>query len=575
MTRIRKLEIRNFRSIGTFDWFPTPGINCLIGPGDSGKSTILDAIDLCLGARKSAPISDTDFLNLDITHPISITATLGDLPDALKNIDVYGDFLRAFDPQLESLEDEPRTGWETVISVNVTIDADLEPAWSLVSPQAQASNLSRGLRWADRLTVAPARLGAYLSSQLGWTRGSVLNRLSEDPVQLGPQLAQAARQARTSFGNAASAPLKSVLDEVGRVAQDLGIPLGAGAQALLDAHSVSIGDGAVALHNGAGIPLRSLGAGSARLLVAGLQRAASIAGGSSIVLVDEVETGLEPHRLQRLLISLGAKEDPPPLQVFMTTHSPVAVRELSAKQLWPLRMNGPNHSSLWAGYYEEAQATARATPEALLARKIILCEGASEVGLIRGLDTYWSNQGHKSLLASGAIAVSVGGSFPEKGFDRGVALQKLGYHTFVLVDGDKPIKEPNIAAHTAVGGQHIHWEHGHATEHVIFLALDQSGIDELLQRAADIHGRQVIESQVLSYSGNQRTLQSIEGDALIDGYQPADRLLLALAAHKSGWFKTQTHYEAIATDIIGPRYVNTSEQFRAHMVRLFGWAHAA
>jgi len=56
MARIRKVEIRNFRSIRALDWLPSPGINCLIGPGDSGKSTILDAIDLCLGARRSVPI---------------------------------------------------------------------------------------------------------------------------------------------------------------------------------------------------------------------------------------------------------------------------------------------------------------------------------------------------------------------------------------------------------------------------------------------------------------------------------------------------------------------------------------
>ncbi len=43
MPRIRHLAIRNFRSIKALDWSPAPGINCLIGPGDSGKSTILDA----------------------------------------------------------------------------------------------------------------------------------------------------------------------------------------------------------------------------------------------------------------------------------------------------------------------------------------------------------------------------------------------------------------------------------------------------------------------------------------------------------------------------------------------------
>lgn len=50
MARIRKIEIANFRGIQQLVWCPSPGINCLIGTGDSGKSTVLDAIDLCLGA---------------------------------------------------------------------------------------------------------------------------------------------------------------------------------------------------------------------------------------------------------------------------------------------------------------------------------------------------------------------------------------------------------------------------------------------------------------------------------------------------------------------------------------------
>jgi predicted ATP-dependent endonuclease of OLD family len=76
---------------------PSPGINCLIGPGDSGKTTILTAIDFCLGARRNLQISDTDFYNLDVNSPIRITLTIGDLDDSLKSIDAYGLFLRGFD----------------------------------------------------------------------------------------------------------------------------------------------------------------------------------------------------------------------------------------------------------------------------------------------------------------------------------------------------------------------------------------------------------------------------------------------------------------------------------------------
>ncbi len=50
-------------------WYPAPGINCLIGPGDSGKSSILDAIDLCLGARRNIQFTDADFHLLDVENP--------------------------------------------------------------------------------------------------------------------------------------------------------------------------------------------------------------------------------------------------------------------------------------------------------------------------------------------------------------------------------------------------------------------------------------------------------------------------------------------------------------------------
>ncbi|RNJ42449.1 MULTISPECIES: AAA family ATPase [Mesorhizobium] len=38
------LEIENFRAIKKLRWLPGLGVNSLIGPGDSGKSTILDAM---------------------------------------------------------------------------------------------------------------------------------------------------------------------------------------------------------------------------------------------------------------------------------------------------------------------------------------------------------------------------------------------------------------------------------------------------------------------------------------------------------------------------------------------------
>ena len=53
--RIRHISIKNFRGIKELDWKVTGDFVCLIGPGDSTKSTILDAIECALYPRWNFP----------------------------------------------------------------------------------------------------------------------------------------------------------------------------------------------------------------------------------------------------------------------------------------------------------------------------------------------------------------------------------------------------------------------------------------------------------------------------------------------------------------------------------------
>ena len=203
---------------------------------------------------------------------------------------------------------------------------------------------------------------------------------------------QAARDARDTFGDDAGPQLAETLRIVGEAAKELGIDVGDKVRALLDAHAATFAGGTISLHNEQGVPLRGLGIGSTRLLIAGLQQKA--AAQSSVVLVDELEHGLEPHRIIRFLGSLGAKEKMPPLQIFMTTHSPVALRELSGSQLFVLREAGGQHVVMNVGTDDGIQSTIRVYPDAFLAPSVLVCEGASEVGLMRGLDQYLTAQGN-------------------------------------------------------------------------------------------------------------------------------------------------------------------------------------
>lgn len=574
MARIRRLKISNFRSIQALDWVPSPGINCLIGPGDSGKSTILDAIDLCLGARRSSSFGDMDFFALNVEVPITISVTLGDLPTSLMDIDLYGDFLRGFNPETGGVEDEPRVGIETVITLLLQVGADLEPSWTLFSERAELQQLERTLPWKERAAIAPARIGSFASSNLSWSRGSVLNRLTDERAELGAELARAARQARANFGNQAAAHLAQTLEVVQQTAQHLGVSVGAMPLALLDAHSVSIGEGAIALHSETGIPLRSLGTGSSRLLVAGLQRVAASA--APIALVDEVEYGLEPHRLMRFLDSLGAKDAAAPLQVFMTTHSPVALRELSGSQLFVARSGPERHSVMTAGGANEVQSTLRTDPEAFLAKSIIVCEGASEVGFARGLDQWWVSLGATSFLALGGAYVNAGGGSPDNSLIRGTALRNLGYRVLVFVDADKPSTAGLAEAFLAAGGQILTWRPGLTLEDEIFRHLSDQALDALLAKAEAIVGAELMNEHIQTRSQGRVTLNDIQGERLVDGYSPAKRELLGTASRirNSGWFKSLTIYQEVARDIVGPSLQTADEGFMAVTNQLWTFTSA-
>jgi putative ATP-dependent endonuclease of OLD family len=118
----------------------------------------------------------------------------------------------------------------------------------------------------------------------------------------------------------------------------------------------------------------------------------------------------------------------------MTTHSPVALRELSARQLVVLRDGDDKHDPLNVGADPGIPGVIRLHPEAFLATSVMVCEGASEVGLVRGLDQYCSTNGDISIFACGVALVDVNG---ERNLLKvGEAFQSLRYRVGIRRDDD-------------------------------------------------------------------------------------------------------------------------------------------
>ena len=562
MVQIAKIEVSNFRGIRELTWVPNSGMNCLIGPGDSGKSTVLQAVDWCIGSRRSLPLSDADFHGADVAHPIRVTVTLSDLDDRLRSLDSFGLFLRGFKRQTGDVEDEPEAHLEDALSVRLTIADDLDPTWSLVSDRAAAQGVSRDLSWRDRQRIAPAWIGSYAARHLSWRPGSILARISDEQSSVSRALADAARNARGQFGTAAAPDFKEALCTVRNVAATLGISGATNATAMLDALSVSPTEGAISLHDDVGVPLRNLGLGSARLLIAGLQGRAGV--GSSVVLIDEVEHGLEPHRIAQLLVALGAKSDAPTNQVFMTTHSPAVLRELVAAQIHVVR-SGIEHQLRWLGdAKQELQGPLRRCPEAFLGTSVLVCEGATEVGLIRGMDLHRLSKGQPTFMAAGGVLVDAGGV--DKIYGLADSFAQLEYHTAVLRDDDRRPNAKSEKQFRSGGGRLFHWGDGLATEDELFASLPRETGVRLCRFAQRIHGRSRVVDHIRTAQNGPVDLD----DVLANRTDLAP--LLAKASKLGSWFKRISTMEEAARSLVGPALSPGAGCLQATLDDIFAWA---
>lgn len=574
MPVVRKIDIRNFRGVKNLSWKPSPGFNCLIGPGDSGKTSILDAIDLCLGARRIVTFTDADFHNIDVSQSLSITVVLGGLEDSLKSIDAYGDFLRGYNASKDELEEEPGSGLETTLCLRLAVSQDLEPVWTLESSRAAAKGLERNLRWADRERLSPLRLGAGGDSHLTWRRGSLLNKLSDEKPDTSGVLSVAARDARITFGEKAKDQLKDAIEIVNATAKGLGISVGTTATAMLDIHAVAFGSGSISLHDAAGIPLRGMGTGSKRLLTAGLHKEASKS--KSIALIDEIETGLEPHRIVRFLKSLGSKDSEPTMQVFATSHSPIALQELSYSQVFIVRQDKIGGHTLVLSAPPEAQGALRATSSSFMAKSILICEGKTEIGFVRGIDLFRvEKNGRDSIEAAGVSLLDCDGGSETRPFERAGVFQGLGYRVAVFIDNDRPIPEAEAKTFTDNGGTLFHWAQGQSIEDAIICSAADTSILAILEIAERVNpdDTELLDSKLKGASGNQLDFEIAKSFAELGILLPEHRAWIAKAAGgKKGWFKDIARMESLARDVIAPQLKDFSEPFRTVVADIVKWA---
>lgn len=498
--RLRRLEIENFRGVKSLDWRHIAETAALVGPGDSGKSTILDAIDRVLSPKWNVPFDDTDFWDLHADTPIVIRATITDLAPSFYRDSKFGLLLHGFDKEKgEAVRASGEEGEENALVVELRVDASLEPVWSVVDADGEKSPFMA----RDREALGMLRVGGYVDQHLGWSRGSVLTRLTDSGDAVGAVLAEATRQARSGLKTDGLEKLTAAAQKVEVLGKNLGVALKNSLVPHLDASSLSVAAGALSLHDGK-VPTRRAGLGTRRLLAVAMQREA--AAQSGLTIVDEFEQGLEPHRIRRLLRVLrGRAPEGDGLakgQLILTTHSPTVLHELEAAEVAVTRRAADGTVTVQS-LPAAVDYILKRTPHALLARKVIVAEGATEVGLCHALDDAWTNETGGSFGYRGVVVVDgIGGTQPAEISGH---LASLGYEVALLIDSDAKAKTSKAA-----GAVVLAWPGGLCTEQRLATDLPDAAIKQMAIQADERGGRGVRDALADQLKVKRATLSDAE-----------------------------------------------------------------
>ncbi|MBB6600318.1 AAA family ATPase [Luteimonas sp. MC1825] len=556
--KIRRLKIRNFRGVNQLEWnLPDENIFCLIGKGDSTKTTVLEAVRCAFSPQWNHSFNDSDFNQCKTDSPIEIEVVIGELSKEFCSEQKYGAHLRGWNRDQVELNDEPEDGDEPVLTVSLVVAKDLEPKWKVVTDRNPEGV---DFRSSDRARVGVGLIGAYSEKQLTWAAGTALAKITESD-NLNESLVEAARAARSSLDGHRAEALKNFDAAAAKselVAKGLGVPVGREYKAHLDLNAISIRIGGLTLHDG-DIPVRQLGLGSKRMLLCGIQQESLEA--QHVTLFDEVEYGLEPHRIARLIRHIRQDKKG---QYFLTTHSPTVLRELTVGQLYILHKEvGEVRVVSAAGKDLEGlniQGQIRSSAEAFLSRKVVICEGATEVGFLRGMDNLWSATERLPFSYLGVVLLDAHGASKIKGLSTG--FNALHYDVMVLADGDAQDSFSDQDAFDL-----------NAKDVAVLMWADKLSIE---QRAMiDLPWAQVLASAILAKAlgfpvhDNVRSKLEVKLDEDIGMWEDFADLRRAIgdAAKSSGWFKNIADGERWAQAVF-PAFADATFQQKEFATKL-------
>ena len=548
MAKIIHLDIKNYRGIRhlPLEFKTDQNLICLIGRGDSGKTTILNAISSALSPSWNLNFYDTDFYNCDHSGNIEIIISLIDIPEKFLSENKFGLYVRGLNTQNNKIIDDVtleqlNEDLIPVLTIKLTVDSSLEPQWVVTNTREQEDKPING---TDRAQLNCYMISDYIDRHFCWNKGNPLSALlkstnSDETSDNDNIVIQYLREAKEEIDKNDFENLDNATTLIKSQAAELGLDISK-ASTTLDSRELSIKDGRISLHEDS-VPFRLKGKGSKRLASIAIQSVLVRNGG--IMLIDEIEQGLEPDRVKQAVRSLNGHHAG---QIFITTHSRDAITELGSEPLFFLLKDKKTDDIEKRSFnlsHEDLQKTIRACPEAFFAKKVIVCEGATEVGICRAMDKWRRTTTKPKMSFKDCAYVDGTGNTIVQRVDE---INAVGLKTALFCDSDLPEINQKKSHWKTVGVSIFDCDDSLCLEQQVFKDLPWNGVKALLQYVKD-RNSDSFDSAFSDYISNPV-------NEWVDAEDLRSKIISEFKTKSNGssgkkWFKAIHHGEALG-DIV-------------------------
>ena len=545
MAQLYHLSVKHFRGLEDFEQIFSKGITCIIGRGDSGKSTILDAISYVFCSSWSLHLNDSDFTGCDTSSPIIIEGTVVDAPPDL--VEKFRKHIRGVGKDgrlIDDMESADAVTAQPALTIQLKVGKDLEPTWSVVSYHGEEPSI---IKAADRGKLNVFAVSDYTDRHFSLNKGnplySLYKQLNDGAIPDDEnKVLDVVREAKTAFDASINNKFDAVINKLKEEASFLGITLN-DMKAMLDHKDIAISENKVSIHEN-GVPFRLKGKGSKRLLSLAIQL--SLTNPSGVILIDEIEQGLEPDRAQHLVSVLSRHTDK---QVIITTHSSNVIVEIPCESLFIMRSGAKSLLHVEG----ELQGSIRKNPEAFFAEKVLVCEGATEVGICRAINKWRQESGKTSAASKGVRFADGEGRHLDEYV---VGFRNLSFTTGLFCDSDDDDINKQKQVFVSQGIELIDSDSKNAIENQVFKDVSWATVKELIPiaiqkvMADDGKSQEEAEESVFS-STNARLINKM---ASIDNWYDKEnnelRIALGETAKKKEWYKRQSYGESLGRIVL-------------------------